>query len=67
MVPATALPDLRLTSDTEKKNRATGAWKSPGYRSPCPGGRGNRYFAVLEAVDATKKVPAKAKIGLGRC
>ena len=29
----------------EKKNRATGAWKSPGYLPPCSGGRGNRYVA----------------------
>ena len=50
----------------EKKNRATGAWKSPGYLPPCSGGRGNRYFAVVKAVDAGKKVLAKAKIKLGR-
>ena len=50
----------------EKKNRATGAWKSPGYLPPCSGGRGNRYFAVVKAVDADKKVLAKAKIKLGR-
>ena len=45
----------------EKKNRATGAWKSPGYLPPCSGGRGNRYFAVVKAVDADKKVLAKAQ------
>ena len=50
----------------EKKNRATGAWTSPGYLPPCSGGRGNRYFAVVKAVDADKKVLAKAKIKLGR-
>jgi len=50
----------------EKKNRATGAWKSPGYLPPCSGGRGNRYFAVVKAVDADRKVLAKAKIKLGR-
>ena len=50
----------------EKKNRATGAWKSPGYLPPCSGGRGNRYFAVVKAVDTDKKVLAKAKIKLGR-
>ena len=50
----------------EKKNRATGAWTSSGYLPPCSGGRGNRYFAVVKAVDADKKVLAKAKIKLGR-
>ena len=50
----------------EKKNRATGAWTSPGYLPPCSGGRGNRYFAVVKAVDADKNVLAKAKIKLGR-
>lgn len=50
----------------EKKNRATGAWASPGYLPPCSGGRGNRYFAVVKAVDANKKVLAKAKIKLGK-
>ena len=49
-----------------KKNRATGAWKSPGYLPPCSGSRGNRYFAVVKAVGADKKVLAKAKIKLGR-
>ena len=49
-----------------KKNRATGAWTSPGYLPPCSGGRGNRYFAVVKAVNASKKVLAKAKIKLGR-
>ena len=33
---------------------------------PCSGGRGNRYFAVVKAVDADGKVLAKAKIRLGR-
>ncbi|MDE0459449.1 MAG: hypothetical protein OXI15_19325 [Chromatiales bacterium] len=50
----------------EKKNRATGAWKSPVYLPPCSGGRGNRYVAVVKAVDADRKVLAKAKIKLGR-
>ena len=50
----------------EKKNRATGAWTSPGYLPPCSGGRGNRYFAVVKAVDANGKVLAKAKITIGR-
>lgn len=50
----------------EKKNRATGAWKSPGYLPPCSGGRGNRYFAVVKAVDTDGNVLAKAKIKLGR-
>ena len=49
-----------------KKNRATGAWTSPGYLPPCSGGRGNRYFAVVKAVNASKKVLAKANIKLGR-
>ena len=50
----------------EKKNRATGAWESPGYLPPCSGGIGNRYFAVIEAVDANKTVLAETEITLGR-
>ena len=50
----------------EKKNRATGAWRSPGYLPPCSGGRGNRYTAEVKAVDADGKVLAKARITLGR-
>lgn len=34
----------------EKKNRATGAWRSPGYLPPCSGGRGNIYEAEAYAV-----------------
>lgn len=50
----------------EKKNRATGAWRSPGYLPPCSGGRGNRYSAVVKAVNADGKTLAKARISLGR-
>ena len=50
----------------EKKNRAKGAWKSPGDLPPCSGGRGNSYFAVVKAVDTDKKVLAKARIKLGK-
>ena len=50
----------------EKKNRATGAWESPGYLPPCSGGRGNFYFAVVKAVDADRKVLGTAEIDLGR-
>ncbi len=50
----------------EKKNRATGAWESPGYLPPCSGGTGNRYFAVIKAVNANKTVLAETEITLGR-
>ena len=50
----------------EKKNRATGAWESPGYLPPCSGGIGNRYFAVIKAVDANGTVLAETEITLGR-
>ncbi|MCY4002101.1 MAG: hypothetical protein OXF33_00100 [Rhodospirillales bacterium] len=50
----------------EKKNRATGAWESPGYLPPCSGGIGNRYFAVVKAVSADKTVLAATEITLGR-
>ena len=50
----------------EKKNRATGAWRSPGYLPPCSGGAGNSYFAVVKAVDANKEILAKKKIKLGK-
>ena len=50
----------------EKKNRATGAWRSPGYLPPCSGSNGNSYFAVVKAVDANGQVLAKAKIKIGK-
>jgi hypothetical protein len=53
-----------------KKNRATGAWNSPGYLPPCSGGKGNKYVATVKAVRfANGKVEeelAKGKITLGR-
>ena len=53
-----------------KKNRATGAWRSPGYLPPCSGGNGNTYVAdVLAVVKTSKKkykVLAKVHIVLGR-
>lgn len=52
-----------------KKNRATGAWTSPGYLPPCSGGRGNKYeadvFAVILEGDDYKEI-AEGKIKLGR-
>lgn len=56
-----------------KKNRATGAWKSPGYLPPCSGGRGNKYVAVVKAVKIAEgddsgdvTVLGEGKIKLGR-
>ena len=53
-----------------KKNRATGAWRSPGYLPPCSGGNGNTYVAdVLAVVKTSKKkykVLSKVRITLGR-
>ena len=34
----------------ERKNRATGAWRSPGYLPPCSGGQLNKYVATIKAV-----------------
>ncbi len=54
-----------------KKNRATGAWSSPGYLPPCSGGRGNKYAAVVKAVrmpadGGSPEVLADGEIDLGR-
>ena len=60
IVPATSAPQPALTT-------AAGRLRlSPGCPPPCSGGRGNRYFAVVKAVGADRKVLAKAKIKLGR-
>jgi len=52
-----------------KKNRATGAWTSPGYLPPCSGGRGNKYAAEVYAVilegDEYEDI-AEGEITLGR-
>ncbi len=54
----------------EKRNRATGAYKQPGYLPPCSGGRRNKYFADVLAVHKAEgekpEVLAKARIKLGR-
>jgi len=52
-----------------KKNRATGAWSSPGYLPPCSGGRGNKYEAEVYAVileGNDYKEIAEGEITLGR-
>lgn len=53
-----------------KKNRATGAWSSPGYLPPCSGGQGNKYVAVVIAVrmagDDVAEELAEVDITLGR-
>ena len=59
--------DLPEGSFVEKRNRATGDYARPGYLPPCSGGRGNKYFAEVKAVQKVegKKKPevlAKAKI-----
>ena len=52
-----------------KKNRATGAWRSPGYLPPCSGGKGSTYVADVLAVEKTSKkkykVLSKARIVMG--
>lgn len=55
----------------ERRNRATGDYARAGYLPPCSGGRGNRYFAEVKAVEKIEgrrrpKVLAKARIELGR-
>jgi len=52
-----------------KKNRASGAWSSPGYLPPCSGGKNNKYAAEIYAVilegDDYDEV-AEGEITLGR-
>lgn len=48
------------------KARSTGQYASEGYLPPCSGGRNNRYFAVVKAVDAGGKVLEKRNIEIGR-
>lgn len=54
----------------EKKNRATGAWSSPGYLPPCSGGRNNTYeaevYAVVRDADGDYEDVAEGEIRLGR-
>lgn len=49
-----------------KKARSTGEYASKGYLAPCSGGRGNRYFVDLKAVDAKGKVLDKVRVEMGR-
>ena len=46
--------------------RSTGDYASPRYLPPCSGGRGNRYFAEVSAMDRANKVLATARVELGR-
>lgn len=52
-----------------KKNRARGAWSSPGYLPPCSGGKNNKYaaevYAVVKNGDDYDEV-AEGEITLGR-
>lgn len=63
--------DLPEGSFVERGNRATGSYARPGYLPPCSGGRGNRYFAEVKAVQKVEgqrkpKVLAKTRVQLGR-
>lgn len=53
-----------------KKNRATGAWSTPGYIPPCSGGRNNMYeaevYAVIREGDDDYDEIAEGEIRLGR-
>ena len=48
------------------KNTRGNLGNGKGYLPPCSGGRGNRYFADLMAVDASGKVLEKARVEIGR-
>ena len=63
--------DLPEGAFVEKRNRATGDFARQGYLPPCSGGRGNKYFAEVKAVQKIEgkkkpKVLAKTKIQLGK-
>ncbi len=49
-----------------KAARSSGEYASKGYLAPCSGGRGNRYFVDLKAVDAKGKVLDKVRVEMGR-
>lgn len=48
------------------KARTSGRYASPGYLPPCSGGKGNRYTAVVKALDANSKLLEKVNINIGR-
>lgn len=50
----------------ESRARSTGEYASPGYLPPCSGGRGHRYFAVVEALGSDGRVLGRGTIELGR-
>ncbi|SHI68423.1 hypothetical protein SAMN05444000_102233 [Shimia gijangensis] len=49
-----------------KKARSSGKYASSGYLPPCSGGKGNRYFADVYAIDANGKVLGKKRVQIGR-
>ena len=57
---------LKGNAKVISKARATGQYVSQGYLPPCSGGRNNRYFAVVKAVDASGKVLEKTNVEIGR-
>lgn len=59
-------PKLKGAAIVVSKAKSTGQYASEGYLPPCSGGRNNRYFAVIKAVDANGKVLEKTKIEIGR-
>jgi len=58
--------DLPGGAVVERRARSTGQYASSGYLPPCSGGRGNRYFAVVEAVGSGSEVLGRGTIELGR-
>lgn len=49
-----------------KKARGTGKYASGGYMPPCSGGKGNRYFADVKAINSKGKVLEKKRVQIGR-
>ena len=59
-------PKLKGKAKVISKARSTGQYASQGYLPQCSGGRNNRYFAVVKALDFGGKVLEKTNVEIGR-
>ena len=57
---------LKGNAKVISKARAMGQYVSQGYLPTCSGGRNNRYFAVVKALDSGGKVLEKTNVEIGR-
>lgn len=67
-LPAVAARSNKLPNGifVHKKARSKGDYASKGYLPPCSGGKGNRYFADVHAMQGKKKKLGSVRVEMGK-